>query len=623
MLLISLICLGFIAFYAFGSHPNSFPHHPGSHRYHLSMGVGMCGAPTCLCFWVKCLEIGWTLTVTFASLVVRFIGFYVFGMHQKNLPHHSCSLRYHLSLGVGMSGEPTFPSSWLKRMDIGCTLAAGFASLVIGFIALYVFGMHSENLPHHSCSLRYHLSLGVGMCGEPTSPSFWVQCMEIGCTLAASFVSLLILATVLLSFSGRRRFHNKTRGRYRKLGSYNWTRRRVYWLQRRVSRNEYIALASRNKRAARKWFEMKPTQTTSTRVPTSFAKTANPAVTVERKQKDDVQGEAMNTIPLDKKKRCSPRKIGISSSNDCRRSPSKQVPFFATPKRTKKRMGFRRRCGDAVNLRFACERDGDFKSKLVRNAPRRKKKVRRALSTKLTNSTLTPELKNLPAPSYHVSYNKALEVYKTMRKGQTFHASKRVIWRNRHRLVLGCRYNNKETFYEGYHSSPIHEKEYDVPEPPEEDDDPQCSQRNQIGGQFSSNSIGDGPACDGDSHVYTCGPCTVSYQRCYTIGSVREPTEQNEAPQWIEIGPEFSSDYTGDGPQSSEEYDPEKDQASKRKRNNRKANRRLRRKRKQRDPENRSSEYNERTKRRRAGAESCARSIKRKSERRQAGGYCT
>ena len=51
----------------------------------------------------------------------------------------------------------------------------------------------------------------------------------------------------------------------------------------------------------------------------------------------------------------------------------------------------------------------------------------------------------------------------------------------------------------------------------------------------------------------------------------REAIEDNEAPQWILTGPEYSSDYAGDGPHSSEEYDPEKDKATNRKRKQAKA----------------------------------------------------
>ena len=59
-----------------------------------------------------------------------------------------------------------------------------------------------------------------------------------------------------------------------------------YGYRKKISRTEYVALASKNKSAAKKLFEIKATQTTCARVGKSFAKRANTAVTVEVKQKD-------------------------------------------------------------------------------------------------------------------------------------------------------------------------------------------------------------------------------------------------------------------------------------------------------------------------------------------------
>ena len=55
------------------------------------------------------------------------------------------------------------------------------------------------------------------------------------------------------------------------------------------------------------------------------------------------------------------------------------------------------------------------------------------------------------------------------------------------------------------------------------------------------------------------------------------------------MGPELKSDNPGDGPDSSEGYDPEEDKVGKRKRNHATAMRRLKRNRKQRNPEDQSS----------------------------------
>ena len=143
---------------------------------------------------------------------------------------------------------------------------------------------------------------------------------------------------------------------------------------------------------------------------------------------------------------CTSGKIRIRSSHDCRRAPSKQVPFFNTVKRIKKRMGYRRRCANPLNLKFPSIRDASSKSNIVRNAPRRKKKEPRALSPKLQKAASTPGRNHLSAPSYHISYKKALDVYKSMRKGNSFFPSRRVLWRNRHRLVRGVRFKKKTMF---------------------------------------------------------------------------------------------------------------------------------------------------------------------------------
>ena len=176
-----------------------------------------------------------------------------------------------------------------------------------------------------------------------------------------------------------------------------------------MSRSEYIALASRNKSVGRKWVHMNSKQTTPTGVAISFANIANHAL-AQRTRNDDVQGEVMNSRPLEKKKSYghrnngksslddytrknsfTSRKIGIRSSHDCRMAPAKQFVYFDTPKRIKKRTVFRRRCGNALNLNSPSIRDTHCKNKIVRNAPKRKKKARRALSPKLPKPASTPD----------------------------------------------------------------------------------------------------------------------------------------------------------------------------------------------------------------------------------------
>ena len=107
-----------------------------------------------------------------------------------------------------------------------------------------------------------------------------------------------------------------------------------------------------------------------------------------------------------------------------------------------------------------------------------------------------------------------------------------------------------------------------------------------------------------------CAPVLASFAKSTKAAvtnkrkeKIPKPHEENENPQWILTGPEYSSDYAGDGPHSSEEYDPEKDRATNRKRKQAKARKRWKRKRKQRDSEYRSNEFNTRTKKRQTGVE--------------------
>ena len=97
-----------------------------------------------------------------------------------------------------------------------------------------------------------------------------------------------------------------------------------------------------------------------------------------------------------------------------------------------------------------------------------------------------------------------------------------------------------------------------------------------------------------------------------------EPPEEQEDPQWLEMGHEYPSDCNGDGPHSSEEYDPESDADRKRKHLRNKKQQKYRKKRR-RDSDGRSKEYDRRSKRRQAGDINRSGKIKRKAEKRQAG----
>ena len=112
--------------------------------------------------------------------------------------------------------------------------------------------------------------------------------------------------------------------------------------------------------------------------------------------------------------------------------------------------------------------------------------------------------------------------------------------------------NKKDDRYHGGNDvHPLKKIDYYVPEPPEEDEDHEWI---DTGAEFPSDSIGDGPDFH-DRHVYARGLRPSSDKRRPRVGCVgklTEPSEEDEDPQWIQAGPEYSSDYSGDGPDSSE-----------------------------------------------------------------------
>ena len=91
-------------------------------------------------------------------------------------------------------------------------------------------------------------------------------------------------------------------------------------------------------------------------------------------------------------------------------------------------------------------------------------------------------------PRYNISFREVRKAYGRMRKGRGFYPSNKVLWKNRHALVLGC-----ANFYrkgKDYENLKVDDKEYDIVEPPEPYDDPEVP---TTGGEFSSDDGKDGP----------------------------------------------------------------------------------------------------------------------------------
>ena len=112
---------------------------------------------------------------------------------------------------------------------------------------------------------------------------------------------LMLVSCIVRFFIACMTYSNKMRWKYRKTASAIWTRRRVYWRKRRLSRSEYLV-------------EMKSRQTTPTGVAISFENipTTAPSHTTLN---DNVQGQTMNSRPLATKKSYRGGKNGKSSLN--------------------------------------------------------------------------------------------------------------------------------------------------------------------------------------------------------------------------------------------------------------------------------------------------------------------
>ena len=135
---------------------------------------------------------------------------------------------------------------------------------------------NATHLSHPRCSLR-HLGMnfrGESICWKPMEETMWTQRMKFPCTFAVDLVSLLVVILVLLRVGPRVGLNNKRQLKLRKACSRNWTRRRAYWLQKRLCRANYIAFALRSKTLAAKSFKIKATHTISTLEQPSSSKIA-------------------------------------------------------------------------------------------------------------------------------------------------------------------------------------------------------------------------------------------------------------------------------------------------------------------------------------------------------------
>ena len=148
-------------------------------------------------------------------------------------------------------------------------------------------------------------------------------------------------------------------------------------------------------------------------------------------------------------------------------------------------------------------------------------------------------------PRYNITFDEVNKAYGRMRKGRGFFASRKVLWRNRHALVLGSSNFYKKVRDDDYSYYHEDNKEYDVVEPP----DPEVP---TSGPEFSSDYATNGPVPEYDVVEPTepspdpAVPTSVPEYSCDYSGNGREASSPD--PQVPTSGPEFSSDDASNGP---------------------------------------------------------------------------
>ena len=422
---------------------------------------------------------------------------------------------FSLQLWIGLSAIGFYVLYCAKNPRTPGTRLRSVVGLYVAPILLYLAVQGTYEFTEHGSFCINSLPLDVAMYRHSTSIYMWKQAMNFPCAFAVDFISLTVILHILFTFASTVGHINNGRQKFRKACSCNWTRRRAYWLQERVSRADYLSFARRSKTLSAK---------------PSIFKAPNNICTLKQAICTKIS-PTVDSVMERRQSHVSRKQLRRTHSKASTKAPYKPFSFYSHHKPKKKTIGFRRRCGNGVNLNIDSRLDIDCNNKIVRKTQRRKNKKRRAMSPTLSKSTSTPELTHVTAPKYQVSYNNALAAYKSMRKGSSFYPSRKVIWQNRHRLVLGPRFQ-KNNFYDEYNFSENKEKEYFCPEPPEEHED----------------LPGHDNVCHAQSCVSTGRVVCASNEVSSTARSVNDPREENDAPQWLKMGPEYNSDISGDGP---------------------------------------------------------------------------
>ena len=187
------------------------------------------------------------------------------------------------------------------------------------------------------------------------------------------------------------------------------------------------------------------------------------------------------------------------------------------------------------------------------NSKRRKKRIHGVGHQILKREVIQESDQISIYPNYHHSYQQVLNLYKSTRKGSVFWPSKKVLWRNRHHLHSMCRNRLRNVSQSELYGTRVREKEYEGNEPPEEDDVSSIAGMNSVtftmSLRYSSDVPEDGPWQHNKPNSYRNAAFSTDASKpekdC--VVAISKP---------LLMGPEFSSDISGDGPDKSDEKKP-------------------------------------------------------------------
>ena len=186
---------------------------------------------------------------------------------------------YEYFLSLVMEVAYVKPANFVIILSIGYGLCYGFgiSKVVVYFVIAFFVAIVSTIL--HNFGFVLFSSLDLAMCAGICHRYLLSRVMLIDYVQSANVLSLLSIVYGFLYFCKGKTNSKKKRVKSTNLGSHNWSRRRVLWLQMKASRTKYVRLACKNKHGATMLMQTKRVKTTS---PSHFVCAANSINPVDR-----------------------------------------------------------------------------------------------------------------------------------------------------------------------------------------------------------------------------------------------------------------------------------------------------------------------------------------------------